>query len=189
MSAYQNIDFTSACGKKRKFDEMIEDDSLLVSVEETICSRPTDGEMRELFEKLSLAGTKPAILSLIAPYSETYIPKSFLNVFPKPLKSLQQPSHLQLLYHEPLNVYETVSIEVTDEMEKPFEKETQSQTKCNLWFIHRAGRVTASCMKQVCHTDATNPAQSLVKSICYPQELVNKLNGAKNMRKWQEYCI
>ena len=26
-------------------------------------------------------------------------------------------------------------------------------------------------MKQVCHTDVTNPAQSLVKSICYPQEL------------------
>ena len=26
-------------------------------------------------------------------------------------------------------------------------------------------------MKQVCHTDVTNPAQSLVKSVCYPQEL------------------
>jgi len=26
-------------------------------------------------------------------------------------------------------------------------------------------------MKAVCHTDPTNPAQSLVKSICYPLEL------------------
>lgn len=40
-----------------------------------------------------------------------------------------------------------------------------------MWFKHQAGRVTASCMKQVCHTDVTNPVQSLVKSICYPQEL------------------
>ena len=25
-------------------------------------------------------------------------------------------------------------------------------------------------MKSVCHTDPTNPTQSLVKSICYPEE-------------------
>ena len=172
--AVKNIDFTSACGKKRKFDEMIEDDSPPGSLEETMSSEgrpPTDGEMGELFEKLSLSGTKPAILSLVSPYSDKYIPKSSLDVLPKPLKTLQQPSHLQLPYHELLNMCETVSIEVTNEMAKSLEKETRSQSKCNLWFKHRAGRVTASCMKQVCHTDVTNPAQSLVKSICYPQEL------------------
>ena len=64
---------------------------------------------------------------------------------------------------------ETVSIEVNDEMAKSVEKETRSQSKCNLWFTDR---VIASCMKQVFHTDVTNPAQSLVKSICYPQELL-----------------
>ena len=95
--AVKNIDFTSACGKKRKFDEMIEDDSLLWSFEETMSSEgspPTDGEMGELFEKLSLTGTKPVILSLIAPYSDKYVPKSSLDVFPKPLKCLQQPSYV-----------------------------------------------------------------------------------------------
>jgi len=79
-----NIDFTSACGK---FDEMI-NDSLLVSVEETISSEgshSTDGEIREPFEKLNHTNTKPAILSLITPYSEKYIPKPCLNVFPKHL--------------------------------------------------------------------------------------------------------
>lgn len=67
---YQAVNFTSACGKKRKFDEMIEDDSPLGSFQETMSivgNPPTDDEMGELFEKLSLTGTKQAILSLIAP--------------------------------------------------------------------------------------------------------------------------
>ena len=37
---------------------------------------PTDLEMKLLFEKLSLAVTKHAILSLIPPYSDKYVPKS-----------------------------------------------------------------------------------------------------------------
>ena len=32
--------------------------------------QPTDEEMSQLFEALNLTGTKPAILSLIAPYSD-----------------------------------------------------------------------------------------------------------------------
>ena len=132
---------------------------------------PTDLEMKLLFEKLSLAVTKPAILSLIPPYSDKYVPKSSGDILPKPLKSLQQPSYLHLQYNELLNVCETVSIQVTDEMAKALEKETRLQSKSNLWYKHRAGRVTSSRMKAVCRTNVANPAQSLVKSICYPQEL------------------
>ena len=61
-----------------------------------VANPPTDGEMGELFEKLSFTGTKPAIVSLIAPYSDQYVPKASLDVFPKPLKCIQQPSYLQL---------------------------------------------------------------------------------------------
>ena len=84
--------------EKRKFDKRYSD---VVSLEETIVSEgshPTDGEMRELFEKLSLTGTKPAILSFIALYSEKYIPKSSLDVFPKPLKSHHISSCLTMNY-------------------------------------------------------------------------------------------
>ena len=55
--AVKNIDFTSAYGKKGKFDEMIEDDSPLGSFQETMSivgNPPTDGEMGELFENLRL---------------------------------------------------------------------------------------------------------------------------------------
>ena len=40
------------------------------------------------------------------------------------------------------------------------ENETRSQANSKLWFRYRAGRVTASRMKAVCHMDATNPSQS-----------------------------
>ena len=143
----KNIDFTSAYGKKRKFDEMIEesvsslgdkDDSLStdspVSTSEEILPRysvpqPTDEEMSQLFQALSLTETKPAILSLIDPYSDEYVPKSSLTTFPKPLKSLQQPLYTEMQYHELLAVCETVSLEVTTEMSELAEKETRSQYK------------------------------------------------------------
>ena len=171
----KDIDFSSARGKKRKLDEMMEiDDPPEFSCDLVTVSQgasPTDLEMKLLFEKLNLAGTKPAILSLIPPYSDEYVPKSSGDILPKPLKSLHQPSYLQLEYNELLNICETVSIQVADEMAEALEKETRLQSKSNLWYKHRAGRVTSSCMKAVCHTNVANPAQSLVKSICYPQEL------------------
>ena len=51
-------------------------------------STPTKTEMEILFKNLSVGGTKPAILSLIPPYSDNYVPKSSVANFPKPLKSL-----------------------------------------------------------------------------------------------------
>ena len=73
-------------------------------------------------------------------------------------------------YHELLAVCETVSLEMTTEMSELIEKETRSQYKSTPWFKYRAGRITSSRMKAVCHTDATNPSRSLIKSICYPEE-------------------
>ena len=126
--------------------------------------------MSHLFETLSLTGTKPAILSLIAPHSDDYVPRSSLGTFPLPLKSLQQPRYTEMQYHELLAVCDAISLEVTKEMSELVEKETRLQSKSSLWYKYRAGRITSSSMKAVCHTDSTNPSQSLVKSICYPEE-------------------
>jgi len=38
------------------------------------------------------------------------------------------------------------------------------------WFLQRSGRITASKMKSVCHTDPSNPSVSLVDQICYPEK-------------------
>ena len=126
--------------------------------------------MSHLFETLSLTGTKPASLSLIAPYSDDYVPRSSLGTFPLPLKSLQQPRYTEMQYHELLAVCDAISLEVTKEMSQLVEKETRLQSKSSLWYKYRASRITSSSMKAVCHTDSTNPSQSLVKSICNPEE-------------------
>ena len=165
----KDIDFTSAQGKKRKLDELLEGNELTKEMPVSKSSPvPTDDEMKLFFRNLSCCGTKPAILSLIPDYANEYVPKISLPNFPQPLTSLQKPDYLKLNYYDLLNVCENVSIKITEDMAKAVELETRQQSKTNLWFKYRAGRVTASRMKAVCHTDSTNPSQSLVKSICYP---------------------
>ena len=168
----KEIDFTSAKGKKRKLDEAIDQDTDPTNITEVSVARgkvPSESEMDLLFENLSFSGTKPAILSLIPKYADSYMPKSSSSDFPQPLKSLKQSSYVDLDYHELLKVCESASVEITAEMAKLVEKATRSQSQSKLWFKYRAGRITASRMKAVCHTDAGNPAQSLIKSICYPE--------------------
>jgi len=123
-------------------------------------SRSTDAELHQLFQELSISGNKPDVLSLSDKDTS-------LEVFPTVLKSLHKPFYLQLQYNELLEVCETVfkSLTVIAEM-------TKSMEKSKLLFKHRAGRITSSLVKAVCHTDPTKPAQSLIKSICYPLELL-----------------
>lgn len=178
----KDIDFTSARGLKRKLDEVIDDADVpateeveILTTEEakvSAISKPTDEEMQLLFKNLNTAvsgDTKPAILSLVEPYSEKFIPKSSMDSFPKPLSLLYQSAYYELPYHKLLDVCQTVSIEITEEMAKSIENATKSQSKSSMWYKYRAGRVTASRMKAVCCTNNASPSQSLVKSICYPE--------------------
>lgn len=49
------------------------------------------------------------------------------------------------------------------------EKASREEYKSGVWFKYRAGRITASKMKAVCHTNPANPSQTLIKQVCYPQ--------------------
>ncbi|KAF4517657.1 hypothetical protein B566_EDAN002889 [Ephemera danica] len=48
------------------------------------------------------------------------------------------------------------------------EQATRKQSHSKMWYHQRTGRVSASVMKLVCHTDPHSPSISLVKQICYP---------------------
>ena len=164
----KQIDFTSARGKKRKLDDMLE--GCETQVDEVMVkqgSEPTDDEMVLFFSNLSLCDTKPAILSLIPEYSDNYVLKSSSRSLP--LTALQKPEYLSLDYHDLLNVCESVTVDINDEVAQLIEEETRLQSKSKLWYKYRAGRVTASRMKSVCHTNLSNPSQSLIKTICYPE--------------------
>lgn len=49
------------------------------------------------------------------------------------------------------------------------ERATRSQSASRVWFRQRAGRVTASKLKQVLKTNPQQPSKSLIKGICYPE--------------------
>ena len=48
------------------------------------------------------------------------------------------------------------------------EENTQQQAKCKVWFQQKSGCVTASRLKSVVTTDASQSSASLIKSIFYP---------------------
>ena len=60
------------------------------------------------------------------------------------------------------------SITISAEHSKAVEQATRSQSKWKLWYMYRAGRITASNFKTAVHT-ISNPSQSFIKQICYPQ--------------------
>ena len=49
------------------------------------------------------------------------------------------------------------------------EQETRKQSKSKLWYKQRAGRITASKLKDITRTSLENPSRHLIKSICYPE--------------------
>ncbi len=61
---------------------------------------------------------------------------------------------------------------VTSDMAQSVQSETKQQYHSNIWYRYRSGRITASKMKLVCHTNAACPSQSLIKQICYPKSFV-----------------
>jgi len=165
----KDIDFISAKIKKRKLDQdlegiVFEEDVVLVKEG----SAPTDNDFKSYFSSISQQGTKPSVLSLIPEHSDKYVPKIHQPEFPLPLSTLRDTKYLKLNYHELLQACESVSISVTEEMCSNIEAETKIQSKSKLWFKYRAGRVTASRMRAICHTSLANPSPSLVKSVCYP---------------------
>ena len=86
-------------------------------------------------------------------------------------------------YLDLLNVCESIQIQITGEISKAVEKETNYS---KLWYTHRAGRVIASHMKAICHTKVANPSQSLIKSVCYPEASafpVSKHHGGVSMKR------
>ena len=76
------------------------------------------------------------------------------------------------------------------EMSDAVEKETRLQIQSRLWFIFRAGRVR---MKSVYHINPENPSQSLIKTICYPEEFSFDSKktawGSKKEKRAQEFYL
>lgn len=163
-------------GPKKRLDETIdlEKDSsqnTLQTCPSVDVTTPEPDELQSFFQNLSQCNSRPGILSLVPEYQSSYIPKSSLLSFPKSLQDLYDPTLSQISYSNLLTKSESVSIELSEEMGRSVEEATRAQSSSRLWYRYRAGRVTASKMKQVCRTNLAMPSQCLVKEICYPEAL------------------
>ena len=132
-----------------------------------------------MFQALSMFGSKPAILSLINPYSDMYVPQPLKINYPLVLTELRCDKPVSLNYAELLDKSKQVEISVTEKQAKAVEMATREQSGSKVWFRFRAGRITASKMKPVCATNPDNLAQSLIKAIVYPESNKFKTNATQ----------
>jgi len=131
---------------------------------------PSASELHSFFSALSEVG-KPAILSIIPEFCEAYVPLRSTGAVPPPLSDLYKEEFLSLSYPDLLKECEEafVNLSVEPHQAAVVEEKTREQSNSKTWFQQRAGRITASRFKSAAHTDITQPSQSLIKTICYPE--------------------
>ena len=173
----KDINFTSASKLKRDLDEKIahlETSSSPAAAEISSTKQgeshdilpPSSDQLDELYQKLGKCEFKPVVLSLIHPYSDSYIAKSNRV---QTIPDLFDNKFLKMEYHELLKACADVRIELPETDRALIEKDTRKQAGTSLFYRHRAGRIGASLSKQASHTNPAQPSQSLINTICYPK--------------------
>eukprot|EP00795_Rhopilema_esculentum_P010365 gene10365-19066_t len=138
-----------------------------------ICDGPTSkkdtpvsskDDIKSLYEALSKCKEKPAALSLVHPYANSFISNSSGIAT---IAELFDEKYLS--YHDLIQACSDIHVTTSREDAKQIELDARSQAKGSGFFHHRAGRIGASMSESASHTDLSQPSQSLIKSLCYPE--------------------
>ena len=121
-------------------------------------------------KKLSVA------LRLFEDYSEPF-------VFTKPVPSNSKiPNFLREFYKPNIskeeileNIQKIMDIKLTEEQVDFIENATKQRINFLLWKEMRIGRITASIVYDVLHTNIDEPSVSAIKTICTPAKKLNVL--------------
>ncbi len=89
---------------------------------------------------LAASKSKPAILSLVEPYSSQYVPKSLDSNFLCVCLRFSNPN-LNLNYSELLAIASDYQFTVTEQQAMEVESKTKQQVNFRLWFQMCAGRI------------------------------------------------
>lgn len=133
---------------------------------------PSTPEKQDFLRALSECKEKPVCLSL---FKDTYQPFHFKETIktvklPSPLPTLFDDSNATLTDKE----LEKKCDEISNQMKATKEEidylcnSTINQSSSLIWHEQRTGRVTASVVHAILHTDQDQPAPSLIKRICHP---------------------
>ena len=131
---------------------------------------PSEAEKAQLFNSLAKCeGAKPAVLAIVSPYSEAYIPASLDQDLPMVLSDLYKREYLSLGYSSLLQLANETELHLTVDQAKSVEVKMRGQLKSRIWFRMQAGRIMTSRFKSACCTDWANPSRNLIMSVCYPE--------------------
>ena len=166
------IDFATPARKRQKMFGELPDGSKEVVCEISASSSsivPSDEQLEQFYKALSECG-KPAILSITPGHCDAYVPVQ-VNGVPPPLSDLFKEEYLTAPYTDLMDQCDQCfkEMKVTSEQACMIEENTRLQAKSKLWFQQRSGRITASKLKAAVHTNISQPSQSLIMSICYPE--------------------
>ena len=103
---------------------------------------PTSEEFNSFFKDINLSGVKPAVLSIIPPYCDGYIPKPLDPAYPKLLTDFYDDSFATKNFMNVLEHCRALKVIITPDQAKNVEEATRSQTADKLWFKFRAGSFT-----------------------------------------------
>lgn len=132
------------------------------------CPPIENNEMIDMLQDLENSDYQAAIMRIIEPFASKISKESvtlpvFFNVYDK--------KHEKKSLEDLILLGKTFKMEIDRNMALEIESRTQEQRKSAEWYRQRIGRVTASIFKNVCNTTIEKPSLSLIKLICYPQNI------------------
>ena len=140
----------------------------------------TTEQVNKFHVRLLKTVDKPVVLSHTPGFSDAYVPLNMLADFPKPLTEIFNNDAIDMSYAYLVEtcseIYEKYVISC-DQISL-VEENTRQQAKLRIWFQQRARRVTASKLKSVVVTNVMKPSISLIKSIYYQDQTVDRFVSA-----------
>ena len=115
-------------------------------------------QLSDFFDRLSTCtGAKPAILALVPPHCDDYVPTSLAPELPNVLSDLYQAEFLKLGYHELLQKAHSIDTTVTSNQALAVEAKTKNQIR----LVHDYGSV---CVQE----ESLHPSSKLFVELILP---------------------
>uniref|UniRef100_A0AAV2KLV3 Uncharacterized protein n=1 Tax=Knipowitschia caucasica TaxID=637954 RepID=A0AAV2KLV3_KNICA len=173
VASVSRIDFASARAKKQRLDDAISCSTIEPKKKPAKpCPTVAKGSetYKRFFEELSQNCPKSAALITNEAFYKKFIPKSATPTLPKSIMDCRTEDTVSLSDGDMDELCKTFALPaLTASHISAVERETRKQASSRIWFRQRAGRITASKLKQALHTTVDKPAKSLIKAICYPE--------------------
>ena len=96
-------------------------------------SVPSELEMTNFHLKLSQCGHKPGLLSVVSPYSDSYVTNVSTNA--RPLTDLFNKEHLTFTLAELQTMAEAVNVSISKNDIEEIERNTRGQSTNKNWFL------------------------------------------------------